>query len=74
MIFCHLILSSCSGHTFTLTVDATNEEVTYQPLQPHPYLPANSFLADTICFPDHMQTRFLFNLMNATFQEHVERN
>ena len=68
-----LILSECYrlslpvGHTFTLTVDSLSNEITYDPLQKSPIIPADSMLADTACFPDYMQSRFLLNLLNTTF-------
>lgn len=55
------------GHVFSLTLDSLCSEFTYQPLQKSPSLPADSVLADTTCFPDYMQSRFLLNLLNTTF-------
>ena len=55
---------------FTLTLDSKSGEFTYQPLQVdpvNPSLPPDSMLADTTCFPNYMQSRFLLNLLSATF-------
>ena len=55
------------GHTFSLSVDSLSGEITYQPIQKSPLIPVDNVLADTACFPDYMQSRFLLNLLNTTF-------
>lgn len=64
---CQVTDGSLAGHTFTLTLDTESGEFTYDPVQTSPTLSSNSPLVETTCFPDFMQSRFLLNLLTATF-------
>lgn len=64
---CEVTDGALNGHRFSLTLDSTSHEFTYHPLQLSPSVPPDSMLADTACFPDYMQSRFLLNLLNTTF-------
>jgi hypothetical protein len=64
---CKVTDGALTGHTFSLSVDSLSGEITYQPIQKSPLIPVDNVLADTACFPDYMQSRFLLNLLNTTF-------
>lgn len=64
---CRMDDGQLRGHSFTLALNTSTWEYTYNPLEPSNNLLPESFLMSRLCFPDSMLSRFLLNLLKATY-------
>lgn len=62
---CKVVDGLLAGHTFLLTLDHHAKEYTYDP-ERSPLKKLKHDFSAKFCFPDHMLSRFLINLLHVT--------